>query len=178
MSLRNTTLTYGSVAKFFHWLIFLLLFGMIIFGFLLDDIPKDSQPFAYNIHKLTGLTILTLMLLRTGWTLMNPKPVLPFDTLPWQRVAERVVHFLLYACVIAMPIMGWVGSTASGHAPHLGSINLALPIAEDKAFADQAFAIHNFLAFTIIALVTIHVAAAFYHHFIKRDNILIRMLPN
>src|SRR3990167_4238155 len=98
---RNSNTQYGSVAKFFHWVIFLLLFCMIIFGFLLDDIPKDYQGVAYNTHKLTGLTILCLMLLRALWALTNPKPALPSDTKPWQRTAERLVHLLLYLTIIA-----------------------------------------------------------------------------
>ena len=176
--IRNTISAYGSVSKFFHWLIFLLLFCMIIFGYFLDDFPKDVQPVTYNIHKLTGLAILLLMLLRLGWTLINPKPELPAGTLSWQRSAERLVHFLLYATVIAMPIAGWVGSAAEGYFPHFGDIVFKLPIEKNKALGDTAFYLHDKLAIAIIVLVSIHILAALYHHFIKRDNVLRRMMPN
>lgn len=177
MSLTNTTTSYGSVAKFFHWLIFLLVLCMVIFGYFLDTIPKDIQPVTYNIHKLTGLTILLLMVLRLGWTSINPKPALPFDTLPWQRIAERIVHFLLYAVIIAMPLAGWVGSAAEGYLPHIGDIVFNLPIEKNKALGDFAFELHDKLAIAIIVLVSIHVLAALYHHFIKHDIVLRRMMP-
>lgn len=177
MGVRNTSVSYGSVAKFFHWLIFFLLVGMIIFGYFLEDIPKDYKPVAYNIHKLTGLTILILMLLRGLWALSNPKPLPPFDVPVWQRWAERLVHFLLYAAIIAMPLAGWIGSIASGKPPHLGSFNVSLPIAQDKSLASAAFEVHNTTAIIIIILVSIHILAALYHYFIKKDEILGRMWP-
>jgi cytochrome b561 len=151
---------------------------MIIYGYFLDDLPKDFKSTGYNIHKLTGLTILTLMLLRLGWALLNPKPVLPFNTPSWQKQGERLVHFLLYITVIAMPVVGWIGSVASGHAPHIASIQLELPLEQSKAIADTAFFLHDKLAIAIIVLVSIHALAALYHHFIKRDNILRRMMPH
>lgn len=174
---RNSNTQYGSVSKFFHWLIAVLLLGMIIFGFFLDDIPKDYQAFSYNLHKLTGLTLLCLMLLRGAWALCNVKPALPFDTQPWQKVAERVVQWSLYLTVIAMPLVGWIGSCAGGRPPHIGSFNIVFPIEQNKGLSESLFDIHNYLAFTLIALITIHVLAALFHYFVKKDNILQRMLP-
>ncbi|HLB42907.1 MAG TPA: cytochrome b [Gammaproteobacteria bacterium] len=173
----NTSTTYGSVAKFFHWLVFILLLCMITFGYFLDDVPEDYKGIAYNTHKLTGLTILSLMLLRACWALMNPKPKLPASDPLWQRLGARIVHLLLYVVVIAMPLAGWVGSSAAGRSPHLGDFKLDLPVAQSKALVDTAFNIHGYLAITIIILGSLHILAAFYHHFIEKDNILRRMLP-
>ena len=177
MAIRNTIASYGSVAKFFHWTIAVLLLCMIVFGFFLESIPKDYQPIAYNSHKLTGLTIFVLMILRGLWALINPKPILPYNTQLWERIAERSVHYLLYAVVLTMPLVGLIGSVAAGRPPHIGSFVITLPIAEDKAFAENAFTLHGILAFTLIALITIHVCAALFHHFIRKDDILRRMLP-
>lgn len=176
MTLRNTSDSYGSIAKFFHWLIFLLLLTNITFGFFLEDVPKDYQPITYNIHKLIGLSILTLLVLRFIWALMNPKPYIP-NAKPWERAAERVVHGLLYLVVAAMPLTGWVGSVAAGRAPHIGDFRFDLPIQENKALVDTCFELHEFLAFALITLFCIHVGAALYHHYIKKDNVLRRMLP-
>src|SRR5947207_859017 len=107
MALRNTATSYGSVSKFFHWLIFLLLFFQIIYGFFLNDFPKDYQPITYNIHKLLGLNLLLLMVLRACWALLNVKPVLPTDMPIWLRWIAQLVHLFLYIVVIAMPIAGW-----------------------------------------------------------------------
>src|SRR5688572_26336995 len=103
MTLKNTSLAYGGITKFFHWLIFLLIFGMIIYGYFLDYIPKPYRHTTTNIHKLIGVTILFLMLLRILWGLINIRVRLPFDVPLWQRMAERSVHLLLYALIIAMP---------------------------------------------------------------------------
>lgn len=177
MSLRNTPFAYGTVTKFFHWTIFLLVFFMLIFGFLLDDIPKDYQGVAYNLHKLTGLTILLLMVLRLFWALVNPKPELD-NIKPWERYVERLVHQLLYVAIIVMPLAGWIGASSSGRGPHLGSLYLGLPIPKDKALITTCFQLHGIFAFVIIGLVTLHVFAAFYHHLVRKDGVLLRMMPN
>lgn len=175
--LKNTFNTYGSIAKIFHWLIFFLIFGMIIFGYSLENISKETQAMAYNLHKLIGLSILCLMLLRIIWALFNPKPLIPLNTRLWERIAERLVHYLLYALVVAMPLVGWVGSSAGGHPPHLGNILIRFPITEDKALAKMFMNLHNSIAILLIILISIHVLAALYHHFIRKDDVLKRMLP-
>jgi cytochrome b561 len=177
MALRNTMTAYGSVSKCFHWVIFILLTCMIVGGYWLSDIPKDYRPAIYNLHKLTGLTILLLMVLRLVWQLMNVKPALPADTPCWQRWAEHVVHGLLYATVMAMPLAGWIGSAAAGKPPHLYELVWSLPIEPNKSLAKAAFNLHGTIAVAIIALVSVHVLAALYHHWIKKDDILRRMLP-
>ena len=175
---KNTANTYGSVAKFFHWTIALLVICMLIFGYFLGDINKEYQPVAYNVHKLTGLTILTLMILRLLWRFTNPTPALPFNMPTRQVIAARTSHFLLYATALSMPIAGWVGSSAAGRPPHIGDVNLLLPVEKSEALVDTALNLHGTLAIIIIVLLSIHVLAALYHHLIKCDNILRRMLPN
>ncbi len=177
MGLKNTTTSYGSVAKFLHWLIFLLVFVMIVGGFCLDYVPKEYKPVIYNLHKLTGVAILMLMLIRLCWKMINVKPELPANTKPWERKAERIVHDVLYLLIIAMPLVGWIGSSAAGKAPHIGDWSLTLPVPESEAITDVAFEMHEMIAFAIIFVVGIHVLAALYHHYIRKDNILKRMLP-
>lgn len=178
MSVKNTPSSYGSVAHFFHWIIFLLVLIMIPVGFLMGDISdKPLRAQVVNAHKLIGVLILVLMLLRVLWALNNVKPALPFQTPNWQRFVERCMHFLLYFGLILMPLSGLVGSVAGGRPPHLGNLNIVLPIEQNKALAGFAFSyIHEPLAFILIALISIHILAAFYHHFIKRDDVLRRML--
>lgn len=177
MSYKNTANTYGSVAKFLHWLIFILVFVMILGGFFMGDLPKDYKGFVYNIHKVTGVVILLLMVIRWGWSLLNVKPSLPATMRGWQRKATRIVHDLLYLLVIAMPLTGWIGSSSAGKPPHIGSLSLGLPIPENRPLIEALFNMHEIIAYGIIALVCIHVAAALYHHYVNKDDILRRMLP-
>lgn len=177
MSLRNSAEEYGSVAKFFHWVIAILIICMLIFGFFLEDIPKAYAALAYNVHKLTGLVIFLLVVLRLLWAVGNPKPLPPYSMPVWQKSAEHLVHYGLYLSILAMPLAGWIGSAAAGRPPHLGGLSINLPITQSKDIASTSFTVHNTLAIVIIALVSVHILAALYHHFIKKDNILRRMLP-
>lgn len=138
---------------------------------------KNIQPLTYDIHKLMGLTILGLVILRLLWALINPKPVLPAETFPLQKLAERLFHAMLYMFVILMPLAGWIGSVAEGRAPYLGHVSFELPIDQNKALADAAFNLHGTTAIILIVLISLHTLAALYHHFIRKDDILMRMLP-
>lgn len=151
---------------------------MLFVGYFMQDI-KDKHLFGQviNLHKLTGLTILVLMIIRMFWALTNPKPVLPAQTAVWERIAERSLHFMFYVVLIAMPIAGWVMSVAAGHTPNLFSWQIALPIAQNKETAEFFSTVHNTLAVVIIVFVTIHVLAALYHYFFRKDNVLQRMMP-
>ncbi len=180
MSLKNSTTTYGSAAQFLHWTIFLLVLIMIPLGYVMGDISdKALRGQIVNIHKLIGILILILMLVRASWALRNVKPVLPFGTPLWQKRCERGLHFLLYAGLIIMPLSGWMGSVAAGRPPHLDHIVFELPIAQSKSVSGFAFDyIHVPLAIILIVLISIHILAALYHYFIKKDDILRRMLPH
>jgi cytochrome b561 len=175
MQICNTRTTYGSVSKWLHWVIALLVIAMLSFGFFMGDMPKEYKPVIYNIHKLTGLTILFLMLIRFGWMLINPKPDSPAGVRCWEVYAEKFVHWSLYATVIAMPLAGWIGSSAADKPPHIGDWRLMLPIMRSDAIDEVSFQIHTVIAYIIIALLCVHVGAALYHHFIRKDNVLKRM---
>jgi cytochrome b561 len=176
MGLRNTTTRYGLIAKWLHWIIFLLLFCQVTGGYFLDFIPKEIRPVVYNIHKLIGITILVLMICRAIWALTNPKPLLPLSTRLWEQLVERLIHFFLYLAVMAMALAGWIGAVAGGKPPHVGDLWLSLPIPVDKVIAKTAFSFHSTIAIILIILVSIHAAAALFHYFIKKDHVLQRMM--
>lgn len=175
MSFRNSNTSYGSVSKFLHWAVALLVLCMLVFGFFLDDIPKDYKGLVYNIHKLTGLTILSLMLLRVLWALMNPKPE-SLSLRHWETWAERTVHLALYVTVIAMPLAGWIGASAADKPPHLGDFKFLLPVTQGKPLAEASFDMHTTLAYIIISLLCLHIGAALFHHFVRKDGVLKRMM--
>lgn len=176
--IRNSSVSYGSVAKSFHWVIFILVTFMLVLGYCMDDVTdKMVRAEIVNIHKLTGLSILLLMTLRLLWALMNPKPDLPSGTKLWERHLERAVHFLLYFVLFAMPIAGWIMSVAGGHAPHLFNLSLSLPLPQNTMVKHIAADMHDTLAIVIIILVSLHVLAALYHYFFKKDEVLSRMMP-
>lgn len=174
---KNTLTSYGSIAKLLHWLIFFLVLCMICVGYFMDEIQnKAVRSVVYNAHKITGLSILALMILRVIWMLINPRPV-SLNTKPWEKTLERFVHGLLYLLLITMPVSGWIMSSAAGKPPHLFHWTFSLPVEQSKALAELFVSIHNALAVVIIVVVSLHAAAAMYHHVIKKDNVLNRMSP-
>lgn len=176
-SLYNTGSEYGPLSKFLHWVISFLVIVMLVLSYFLDDIPnKILKGLAFNAHKLAGLTILALMILRAAWALMNPKPKLPGTKL-WERWAEHLVHWSLYLALLAMPLAGWIGTVTGGRPPRYGKFIFNLPLEKNEAISDLCFSVHNTLAIIIIVLVSVHVLAALFHYFFKKDRVLQRMLP-
>ncbi len=179
MPLLNTQTSWGSVAKALHWLIALLVIFMLLLGLTMGNFPKPFKYTLYAIHKSTGLTILLLMLIRLAWRLINVTPTLPQHLPHWQQIAARISHALLYITLIAMPLSGWVMSTAAGKPTTfwwLFTINAPF-VPASKALAGSARQLHGILAWTIVTLLTIHIIAALKHHFYHKDTILKRMLP-
>jgi cytochrome b561 len=125
-----------------------------------------------------GMLVLTLVVLRLVWRLATPAPPLPATMPAWERIAARVSHALLYLVMLGMPLSGWVISSASG-VPFKIFRRIALPpiTAADKHVAELAALVHFSLGVLLAAILIVHIGAALRHHFIQRDNVLIRMLP-
>ncbi len=174
---KNTYQSYGSISKFLHWTIFLLVTGMIIYGYLMEYASDSSKALVYNIHKLFGLLVLSLMILRTIWALVNPKPKLPSKIPLWEIALARLMHFSLYLILLIMPFSGWILASSAGKPPKLLGISLGLPITQNESLKNLADNVHVTLAIVIIVMVALHVLAALKHHFIDKDNILKRMTP-
>jgi cytochrome b561 len=176
--LKNTPKQYGSVAKFFHWGTSTLVIFMIFLGYFMHDFPASSIRSWINIHKLIGLLILTLTTLRLLWLCINTKPPLTRTMNPWIRLLSRSAHPLLYLCLLTMTLSGWLMATASGHIPHLFSLQLAMPgIQPSATLATWANKTHQYTVIVLITLLVLHVLAACYHHWIRKDRVLSRMLP-
>jgi cytochrome b561 len=187
-SASSTRLRYGNVAMTLHWLIALLIIGNLCSGIWFGEFMDRHDPLRFTviqIHKSFGLTILMLSLIRLGWRLINPVPALPPAMGRLMRFLARGTHFLFYFLIIAIPLSGWliVSSSPTGvptlyfflfHWPNLPFFNGMLRA--DKVNYTETFATaHIIMAYLTIALLFLHVGAALYHHFIRRDNVLRRM---
>lgn len=178
--LKNTETTYGSVAKWLHWLIFFFILGLLIAGFSLDFISdRPTKISVVVLHKAFGLTVLALVVLRIFWALSNIKPKLPTSIPAWQRFGSTSVHYVLYVLMLAMPLSGWMMATAANKAPsYFGLAVIPMPfVPVDKDLAKFANTSHWLLAWLIVGFVSLHILAALKHHFINKDNVLKRMLP-
>lgn len=177
--LTNTHQRYGSVSQFFHWTIFFLMALMIICGFVMEDLPKSWQAMVYLCHKSTGLLILGLVVARLLWRWANKTPTLPNAMPGILKAGARIIHALLYLVLFALPLSGWIMSTAAGRIPTFyGLITIPFPgIEPNKQLAENALDAHEILVFIFLSLLVLHVLAALKHHFIDHDDILRRMLP-
>jgi cytochrome b561 len=163
-----------------HWLVAIGVISQIILGLWMIDIPKvpaGVRAYWFNLHKSIGLTLALLIVMRLSWRLTHPPPPLP-STLPrWQLRAAGISHWLLYACMITMPLAGYLGSTFSGYP--IRYFGLALPAWgwKDDMLKDFFSTVHLVAAIVFIALIKLHILAALKHLWIDRDGVFHRMLP-
>ena len=176
---RNTDERYGAVAKSFHWLIALLVIVMICVGLYMTGLDISPQKLQlYALHKSIGVTILFLVALRLLWRLTNGVPIPLPNHKKWEKQLARVIHGLLYTALLAMPLSGWIMSSAKGFSVSVFAL-FTLPdlIRPDDRIAKLAVEFHELAAYTLIGMVALHVAGAMKHHLIDRDDTLRRMLP-
>lgn len=178
MGLRNTPERYGSVAQALHWVVVLLLIGQVAVGKIAHEMPDGFDKLVLLArHKSVGITILGLAVLRLAWRLVDRPPAPP--PMPrWQRVAARLSHWGLYALLFALPLSGWLLSSAANRPVSWWQL-AQLPdlVAPDAGLRELFKDLHHGLLYALYALVGVHVAAALKHQFVDRDGLLLRMLP-
>ncbi|HVF35744.1 MAG TPA: cytochrome b, partial [Candidatus Saccharimonadia bacterium] len=114
MQLRNSDTSWGAVHKLLHWAIALAVIGLATVGWLMHEMPNSPDKIRiYALHKSVGLTVLALVVLRIAWRWSQPRPDLPATMRPWERRLAGLVHFGLYAVLVAMPLSGWLYNSAS-----------------------------------------------------------------
>ncbi len=173
------TTGYTRTAIALHWLVALLIFSLFPLGIYMADLPfSPGRLKLYSYHKWLGVTVFLLALARLAWRLKHPAPPPPAGQPAWQRVAAVAIHHLLYVLIIAVPISGWLMSSAKGfQTVYLGILPLPDLLAKDKALGDALLLVHQILNFTLGTLVITHLTAALKHHLVDRDEVLARMIP-
>lgn len=171
------TASYGRTAVLLHWAIALLIVIGFTVGLTMVDLPLSPQKakvFAY--HKWIGITVLGLALVRVAWRATHAGP--PELPMPgWQRLAARATHVLLYVLMLAIPLAGWMYTSAAGFpVVYLKLVQLPDLVSKDKELAVLLKLVHKVLAWSLSGVVALHLAAALKHHFIDRDATLKRML--
>lgn len=178
MQIKNTSTSYGVVAITFHWLMAVLVIGMLCVGLYMVTLkfsPLKLELFRY--HKEFGVLVLMLACLRLGWRLANIVPAFPFTMPRWQQWAAHASHYLLYVLIFAIPITGWLLTSAAGLLPSFFGLFVLPPlIAPHKEWTHLFGIMHQWLAYSLIALLCAHIGAALEHHFVEKDDILTRML--
>jgi cytochrome b561 len=170
---------YTRTAIALHWLIAIALVATFGVGFYMHDLPLS--PFKlriYSWHKWAGVTIFLLVLFRLGWRFTHRPPAPPVGTPAWQHTVAEATHLLIYVLMIAIPLSGWLMSSAKGfQTVYFGILPLPDLLAKNKELGDALAFVHKILNFTLAGVVLAHAGAAIKHHFIDRDDVLTRMLP-
>lgn len=175
---RIPVLQYTRTAKAFHWLLALLIVGMLCLGLYMDGLPFAPLKFQLiQLHKSIGITILMLVAARLLWRFTHPAPMLPAHMPLWQKAAAHGTHTLLYILMFAMPLSGYLMSDAAGYHPNWFGINVPILMGSNPEVAKTLGFAHYIGANLLWALLAAHVGAALYHHVWVKDDTLRRMLP-
>src|SRR6185312_4398061 len=178
-SMANARNSYTGTAKSLHWLIVALLIGQFIFAWTMPNIGRNTPVTTLiSLHFTFGVIILAVAIVRLGWRLTHGEPR-PEDGLPpWQVQSARVVHWLLYLLLLVIPVLGWLNASYRGMAIVMFGRELPRLLAPRAPGWGWTGDVHHLLAnYVLLALVGLHVLAALYHYFVRRDGVLQRMLP-
>ena len=183
--MKNTASNdYGPVAKTLHWITVLLVIIAWALGMSSEELSEGSvEDSGLAMHIWTGLAILVLASVRIPWRIANP----PLEMVPtgfgrrlvaWTDPASRLMHYVLYGLLVAVPVFGIALQFAEGHPlPLFGLGEILSPWPADKAFAHSLKEVHEILAHLLVILAVFHMTAALVHHVVFGDNTLKRMLP-
>jgi len=168
---------YNRPARVLHWLAALLLLGQLVFGWWLEEVPRNSalRGYVVNLHKSVGILIGLLVLARLVWRLRHGAPALP-DFMPrWQRRLAAVSHHLLYALMLLVPLAGYLASNFSKYGVKFFNTAVLPPWGpEDKQLYTLFNQTHKVAVVLLVILVAVHVGAALVHA-LRRDGIFSRI---
>jgi cytochrome b561 len=174
--LKNNESRFGLIAIILHWVMALIMIGMLTVGLYMAGLPNSDQKFKlFGLHKSFGIVVLSLAALRLFWRLINITPTLSSPW--WERLAAHAMHLALYGFMFAMPLSGWLMSSSGGYpVSFFGLFELPQIIAANEEWNKFFQEAHEYLGYALIAAIVLHTAAALKHHFIDKDNILRRMI--
>lgn len=180
MQLANSTLRYGAIPQFVHWLTVIFVAVGWLIGQFGDVLPKGAARHSgLVVHMTLGQCVIVLLVVRLIWRFVNPPP--PPEETPLGRLLDRaakVSHFTLYALLLTVPFLGIIVQLKRGDVlPVFGFWNVQSPWPVDRATARSILSVHGTLADALLILAGIHAAVALVHQWIWRDRTLLRMLP-
>src|SRR5690606_31747046 len=171
---------YTRTAIFLHWLMALGLLGTFSLGFYMEGLPFSPAKLKfYAWHKWAGMVLLVLIVVRLAWRMAHRAPAPPPGMSRVSQYAAHAGHWALYALMLAIPVSGWLMSSALGvPVVWFGVWQLPDLVTKDPALGELLTDVHVILNYTLAVAVVGHVVAALHHHFIKKDTVLMRMLPS
>ena len=180
MRVRKESARYGSVLIFMHWLMLLLIVAVYASIELreLSARGSDLREMLKTWHYFLGLAVFALVWLRLIARFTVPVPAIVPPPARWQRMVANLTELTLYLFMMAMPLLGWLILSGENHAVSVFGFQLPALIGENRALAKQLEEVHETIGNIGYFLIGVHAAAALAHHYLQRDNTLVRMLPS
>ena len=179
MRLLNTRERYGGVAILLHWLMAILLIGLAVLGLYMVSLPDvgfDTRKIELILyHKELGMIALALAALRLAWRISSALPRLVATLPDWQQVIARFVHLCFYGVMFALPITGWMMSSATGIPVNVVGLQLPDLVSYDERWFQALIDIHRWLGYALVLLILVHAGAALRHHLVFKDETLKKM---
>ncbi|QPC89851.1 cytochrome b [Mesorhizobium sp. INR15] len=172
--------TYTGAQKAIHWAVFLLVIGLYGLTYVADIFPRGDpgRALVWWFHISFGMLLFVLVAIRLGLRLTLGAPGVPQEMPEVERWAAKVTHLLFYALLVTIPVLGILLTWYRGDAlSFFGLFTIPAPISPDSATARSIRELHSLCANLILILAGLHAAAALWHHFIRKDDVLKRMLP-
>ncbi len=169
---------YDGVAQSFHWVVVLLVVAQYATKWLPAGFASMSEGQLNAWHLAIGPAILLLMLLRLAWRLTHHTLPPPSNLTAPLQLLSRTTHWLFYALLVVLPVLGWIA--ASGYGANVTLLRLVpLPalVGQDKSLAESVGSVHGALAWTLLVVIALHVSGALYHALVKQDGVMQRMVP-
>ena len=169
--------TYTPVAKGLHWLMAVMIVGLLALGIYMHELPLSPQKLElYSWHKWAGVTVFLLVWLRLLWRITNPPPALPAAMSPPMRLAAHAGHAALYGLMVVIPLTGWLMSSAKGvQTVWFGVLPIPDLLGRDKELGNLLKDVHEALNWLLMLTLAGHLSAALWHHFVLKDDTLRRM---
>ena len=168
------TAGYDLTARLFHWLTALLVLVQIPLGILVTNFDLGGL---YNLHKSMGVLILIVVIGRLLWRMTHRPPPLSSDIPAIQRLAAHAVHWALYALLIIQPVVGWIATSAyPAPIPFFGLFEMPPIWWADRSLSERLFVVHLGAGIAMAGLLAAHIGAALFHHFVRKDTVLNRMI--
>ncbi|MFV3325045.1 cytochrome b [Pseudomonas sp. NY15372] len=165
---------FHPLVRLVHWLMAVLILAMLFIGVSMVGDLSPRHPLLVELHKATGLALLALVIVRIGLRLTLAHPPLPRDLPPLQRMAAGASHLLLYALMLAMPLLGWAMLSAGGYPRPL---QLPAIVPHDLQLYAVLRQAHGWAGYVLFATVLVHLGAALMHALVRRDGVLRAMWP-
>ena len=178
MKPRDNGTRFGAISITNHWVIAVLIIAMLAIGLYMGELPKPSTVRTQwiDFHKSLGIVVLFLGTWRVLWRICCRFPGEIADMVRWQQIGARTMHIVLLIAIIAMPVTGNMRSSMRGkEVSFFGLFDMPV-LPQSEVIGSAASGVHKWLAYILIGLIVLHVAAALKHHVIDKDATLKRML--